>query len=386
MISFYDKFYGRYFMTLQETLHSHFVHLHAHPELSFAEVETTSYIVDVLARAGIEVIDCGLKTGCVAIIRGGKAGESSKTIALRADIDALPIDEGTNLPYKSQKKGCAHACGHDFHTTALLGAAFLLQEAQKDLCVNVKLIFQPSEEQTGGSTLVINTKVLDDVSEIYGLHVMPSTKSGVVQIKSGSIFSSAGIFKIEVKGIGGHAAMPHQCRDPIVAAAALICAAQSIVSRRSSPKESIVLSFTHIEGGSAWNIISDEVFIEGTIRALGNEMTEETANLLQECCRGIESIYGVQVILTYKLDTPAINNDQKLCAELEKKALNAGFEVEPFIPTMAAEDFAVYQQKIPGVFFGFSMKTEYGLHHPKFSVDPAFLEAAGRILFSAAAK
>ncbi|GMO24215.1 MAG: S-alkyl-N-acetyl-metabolite deacetylase SndA [Termitinemataceae bacterium] len=371
---------------LQSTLLEHFKWLHRHPELSFKEIKTTGYIKDALTKAGVEILDAGLKTGCVAIIRGEKSsgGKMAKTIALRADIDALPITENTNLPYKSENPGCMHACGHDFHAASLLGTAYLLAENKKELAGNAKLVFQPAEEVSGGAVSVIETGILDDVAEIYGFHNGPEEESCKIAISAGATFSSAIVFKIEIKGKGGHGAMPHLCTDPVPAAAALICNAQTIVSRYTAAQDSVVLSFTHIESGSAWNIIPDTAFIEGTIRALGTEKAVDTAKRLQEVCKGIELIYSVKIDYQFKLDTPSTNNDPELCELVKRTAIEAGFHVEPFIPTMAAEDFAVYQQKIRGVFIGFSVKSPASLHNPQYAADTGCLYKVPHLLYKIA--
>jgi amidohydrolase len=373
---------------LQSVLVEHFQHLHRNPELSLREVKTTAYIRGILENAGIEILDTGLKTGCIAVVRGEKSGRNSKIVALRADIDALPINEETNLPYKSEIPGCMHACGHDFHTTSLLGAALLLAERKKELAGTVKLLFQPAEEQSFGAEKVVSTGFLDDVQEIYGMHVGPDDKieSGKIAISPGGTFAAAIAFKINFQGKGGHGALPHLCKDPVLAQAMLISGAQSIVSRNINAQDCAVLSFTHVESGSAWNITPDTAFVEGTIRSLNTEKAVFAAERLSEMCAGIQLATGVGIKFDYHLDTPATNNDPLLCEFARKTAEELGFSVEPFNPTMAAEDFSIYQQKIRGVFIGFSVKSPAGLHNPGFIADSSCLHRAAALMAELAFK
>jgi amidohydrolase len=368
--------------TLQSRLLGHFERFHRRPELGFCETETTAHIRSALEEAGIEILDSGLKTGLIAIIRGKKSPANAKTIALRADIDALPLNEETDLQYKSEIPGAMHACGHDFHTSALLGAAFLLKERENDLCGTAKLIFQPAEEVTGGAKAVINTGFLDDVAEIYGLHVGPDPDAvnGTVAISAGATFASAVVFSIEVKGRGGHAAMPHMCKDPVPALAQLINSAQSIVSRSTNPLDRVVVSFTHIEAGSTWNIIPSSAKAEGTIRALGSENAEIAVKRLSQICEGIAIASETKISLDSHMDTLSTNNNAALCESVKTTALTLGMPVEVFVPTMASEDFALYQQKIPGVFLGFAVKSPAPLHNPRFAADPSALSQAATLL------
>jgi amidohydrolase len=370
---------------LSDVLIPHFEWFHRNPELSLKEFKTSAHIKNALTEAGVEILETGLETGLVAIVRGGKGGKggkNGKTVALRADIDALPVEEKTGLPYRSQTPGCAHACGHDFHTTVLLGAALLLKEKEKELEGNVKLVFQCAEELAGGAEMVIKTGALDDVTEIFGLHVIPAPhkKRGSLGISAGPGFAAAIKFSITLTGIGGHAAMPHNCADPIVAAAQLIGAAQTIVSRRSSPFDPLVVSFTRIEAGKAWNVIPNEAFIEGTIRSFGTEKAKEAVTMLEKTGKGIEEAFNVRVDLRWEINVPSTNNDAALSAFAKETAEAAGLTVLPFEPIMAGEDFALYQQKCPGVFIGYNIDSPFALHHPEFLVPKAELPAAASVL------
>lgn len=369
---------------LQTLLEGRFKWLHSHPELSRQEAGTTEYIIAALREHGIEPLECGLKTGVAALIRGTRGG---RTVALRADIDALPIEERTELDYRSQRPGCMHACGHDFHTAALLGAAILLKEREAGLAGSVKLVFQPSEEDPGGAETVIKTGVLSDVSEIYGLHVMPCEPEadGSAAISAGPTFASTLKFEITVRGRGGHAAMPQECADPIVAACAIVNAAQTIVSR-ADPMEALVLSFTHIEAGKTWNVIPQTAFLEGTIRALRTETALAAADRLEALSASAARSLGTDTVFRKRFDTPGTDNDSALSAEAARIAADAGFAVRPFKTVMAGEDFAYYQRIIPGVFIGFNVICAGALHDPAFVVSPDRLADAASLLFHLAFK
>ena len=365
---------------LQDSIERHFKWFHEHPEPGNGEVETTARIRDILSEAGIETLaappDGGLKTGLVARIRG-KAEEP--VVALRCDIDALPITEASGLPYASRNPGFMHACGHDFHTASLLGAALLLNEDRETLEGTVKLVFQPAEEGGGGASLVLETGVLDDVREIYGIHVASDHESGVIGISPGATHAAVGLFRIAIKGKGAHAAAPHHGRDPIVAAAQLINAAQSILSRTIDPFDQAVLSFTHVEAGTTWNVIPEEALLEGTFRAFTNEKLAWIASRLEACCRGTAEAAGLTVDCDWRTYTPATNNDPVLSEFAVETARSLGFPVAPVGRIMGGEDFALYQQRIPGVFWTIGVNSPQGIHHPGFIADRAQLSAAARL-------
>lgn len=344
----------------------HFEWLHLHPELSYAEHETTAYIRKTLKALDIEIIDTGLKTGLVASIGGGPGRVCA---ALRADIDAIPVN-GSPM----------HACGHDFHAAALLGAAQILKQREKKLAGEIRLIFQPAEEVSGGAQTVMDTGALAGVREIYGLHCAPNYESGVVALKAGGTFAAVIAFKILITGKGGHAAIPQLNRDPVVAASALVTAAQSIVSRNCDPFDNVVLSFCRIEAGRVWNVIPGEAVLEGTIRALSAEKARAVAKRLEEMCSGICACYEVANKTDWWMDAPATNNDPELTRRTEDAAREAGFTVVEYTPTMAGEDFALYQQTIPGVFVNFGVGSPAGLHHPEFCADIAVLPKAAELL------
>jgi len=365
---------------LDRVLREHFQWFHRRPELSYQEFETTARIRGILAEAGIEIVDAGLRTGVIARIPGRASG-SGRVTALRADIDALPVTEETGLDYASEIPGRMHACGHDFHTTALIGAALLLRETPPEAGV-VKLVFQSAEEEALGAALTLATGALDDVEEIYGLHVAPEYPSGVVALSPGATFAAVGQFTARLLGRGGHAAMPHLCVDPVPAAAALISQAQTIVSRDLSPFDRGVVSFTHVAAGTNWNVIPGEALLEGTVRALDTGRLEEMFGRLEALCRGLETGSGgaLRVEFERKIHCGATNNDPALCEAVREVALGLGLRVEPFAPIMAGDDFALYQERCPGVYFSFGVGCPHGLHHPAFRADPAVLVDAARVL------
>lgn len=368
---------------LQEVLTQDYRYLHQHPELSFQETKTTAWLRTRLDALGIEVLDTGLSTGLVAIIRGDQAG---KTVALRADIDALPVYEETALPYASAEHGVMHACGHDFHTSALLGAATLLQQNRASLKGSVKLVFQLAEEHSGGAKLVLKTGMLADVSEIYGLHVMPMIPSGAIALRSGANHAAVGWLTIRISGRGGHAALPHTCADPIVALGQLIGALQTVVSRTVDPFENAVVSVTHVNAGSTWNVIPSEAFLEGTFRVFSNELATVVSNRIANICSGTAQSSGTEISLDWKVTTAATNNAPDLVSFATDTARALDISLADDLLTMTGEDFAEYQRTIPGVFVHFGVGGDKPLHHPAFHADEAQLSRAARYLATLASK
>lgn len=355
--------------------------LHRHPELSWQERETTVYLRGLLEQWGIPVLDTGLDTGLCAVIEGGLPGP---TVALRADIDALPVTEETGLPWASETPGKMHACGHDFHMAALLGAARLLQQQAASLPGRVKLVFQPAEESSQGAARVMETGVLEDVGAIFGLHVMPTLPKGLVGLTEGGNFAAIGRFAIQVKGKGCHAAQPHQGADPILAAAQLVQALQSVVSRNVDPMRPAVLSVTHMEAGSTWNVVPPEAFLEGTIRCF-DEITQSVLDSrMEQICQGVAAASGTEITLEWTARHPGTDNSPALVALAESTARRLGMESARVLPTMLGEDFAFYQKKIPGLFITYGMEGA-PLHHPSFAADPDYLDRASQLLAGLAA-
>ena len=348
-----------------------FEHLHAHPELQFEEVETTAFIKKVLVEEGIEILDLPLKTGLVARIKGDKPG---RKIAFRADIDALPLEEKTNLPYKSKRPGKMHACGHDIHITTGIETAKIINKKKAELCGEILFVFQPSEENGKGALKILKTRVLDGVEAIFSLHSSPILEVGQVGIKEGAITAAVDLFKILIKGKGSHGAEPQNGRDPIAASAAVIQNIQTIVSRNINPINPALVSITHIQGGSNWNILPEEVLLEGTIRTTNPETRAFVSRRLSEITRNTADAYEEEAQIQIENAPPCTNNDQKLadfawdCAE--KYGLEA---VRPEI-TMVGEDFAYYQEKIKGIMIWLGVGKTKPLHNPEFTANPKAIE------------
>ncbi|GHV42203.1 putative hydrolase YxeP [Spirochaetia bacterium] len=379
---------------LQSQLESYFKWFHRHPELSNDEHETTARIREILTGAGIEILNIPLKTGLVARIRGARGSSApaeseaesqssppdGPVVALRSDIDALPVTEISCLDYASEQSGVMHACGHDFHITALLGTALLLQAEKENLGGTIKLIFQPAEEGGGGAQQVLDTGVLDDTAEIYGLHTAAENNAGVIAVSPGPSHAAVGAFRILLRGVGGHAAYPHLCKDPIVAGAQIINAAQTIISRNTSPFDQAVLSFTHTEAGSNWNVIPPEALLEGTTRAFSVEKLTGLNEQLKQIAVHTGEVNGIAVEYEWHINTISTNNDPALTAFVSETAKAMGYRVQPRLPGMGGEDFALYQQRIPGVFWTIGVGSPQALHHPGFIADTAALSAASRLM------
>lgn len=355
---------------LQNELETQFKWFHAHPELSYEEFNTTSKIKELLAQNHIETIDIPLDTGVVAIIRGAHEGP---VIALRSDIDALPIQEQTDLPWKSQTDGKMHACGHDFHITALLGTAILLQQKAKDLHGTIKVLFQPAEESSLGATTVIKTGVLNDVAAIFGIHASPRYPVGTIGINDTSLTSSVDRFEITLKGVGTHGAKPNEGKDPIVATGALIMALQTIVSRNLAPLNPGLLSITHVSAGKTWNVIPEESYLEGTVRTLDKNDRELFASRLKEIADYTAKAYDVKANVIWHAGPPATHNDTNWAEFAKKVARKHNIIVDECPPSMLGEDFAFYQETIKGAFMWVGTGLSYPNHHPKFEVDPKAL-------------
>jgi amidohydrolase len=362
---------------LQAELEKQFKWFHAHPELSYEEYETTKRIRQLLEDESIEILDLPLETGLVAIIRGKKSGP---VIALRGDIDALSIQEETSLEWKSKEAGKMHACGHDFHLTAVYGAAVLLKELEEKLCGTVKLIFQPAEESSLGALKIIETGVLEDVSAIFGIHSAANFPVGTLGIKEGSVTAAVDRFQIRLKGFGTHGASPHTGKDPIVATAALINALQTIVSRNINPFSAGLLSITHVTAGNTWNVIPEKAFIEGTVRTTDKDDRLFFEKRLKEITKSICKAYEVEGEVNWIVGPPATNNDQKWTEFAKKVANEAGITVERSQPSLGGEDFAFYQEFIKGVFIQIGTGETYPNHHPKFQVNPAALSVGAEYL------
>ena len=363
--------------------------LHMYPELGFKEFRTQQFIINQLKELKIPCKKIA-KTGVVGLINGDKVG---RTIAIRADMDALPIVEEGNKPYKSRSNGVMHACGHDAHVTCLLGVAMLISEIKDRLNGKVKLIFQPCEENAtgiGGGELMVKEGVLENpkVNAIVALHVSPDFQSSVVGIKYGDMCANADKFEIKIKGIGSHAAKPHRSIDPIVTASAIVQNLQSIVSRNIDPLDSAVVSITTINAGSAFNIIPSELVMEGTVRTLNNMVKNKVKNLLEKIAVNTAKSFGAECKVNYIEGYPAFANNDEITKIVELSAVELLGKKNIKIlknPSMGGEDFAFYVKKVPGSMFwlGVSnkrLKIVHPLHSAKFDIDEDALPIGVAIL------
>lgn len=340
--------------------------LHEYPELSNEEFKTTNMIKKLLTDVDIKVIDLNIETGLVAEIKGNPKGP---VIAMRCDIDALPITEETELKYKSRINGKMHACGHDFHTAVMIGAAYLIKKYEKSLIGTVKLIFQAGEESADGAKNIISTGVLDDVDVIFGIHSIPDAAVGVLGIKERAVTAAVDRFEINIHGVGSHAAKPEESVDPIVIATNVIVALQTIVSRNINPKDKALLSVTHIESGNTWNVIPENAYIEGTVRTFDEKVRELIPKRMKEIIEGIAEAFDGSAELIWHSGSPATNNDEywtSFCGDVGKRM---GYKIKRTSMGLEGEDFAYYQKKIKGVFITVGTGLSHAHHHPEFMID-----------------
>lgn len=361
-------------------------HLHMHPELSYQEFETTAYIKEQLVKLGIKPEPQLLKTGVVALLRGEGASKSDerKTVALRADIDALPLQEENLHDFCSTAKGCMHACGHDMHTAMLLGAASVLSKMKEKLNGDILLIFQPAEEKApGGAKPLIDAGLLKRYkpSAIFAQHCFSSVRSGSVAMCKGGFMAAADELYITVHGQGGHASAPHKTRDPILASAHIITALQHLVSRLSPPHEPAVLSITSINGGHATNIIPGKVTMQGTMRTMNEELRSRLHERFDATVRRIAEAFEVKADVEIRIGYPVLHNDPAmtdLAWDAAREYLGED-KVHASAPIMTAEDFAYFLRECPGSFWQLGTglaDDESGnlLHSPTFNPDEQSLE------------
>ena len=322
---------------------------HKHPELSFQEFRTSKIVAERLEQYGLIVQKNIGKTGVVGILEGAHPG---RTIAFRADMDALPIQETGDVVYKSVNDGVMHACGHDAHTAMLLGAAEVLSKYQNNIQGTIKFIFQPAEEGYGGAKFMIEDGAIENVEEIYGLHVWNYQKSGTVGVQDGPVMAAADIFTIKIQGIGGHGATPQGTVDCVVVASYLIQAMQTIVSRNTNPLENTVVTFGQINGGYNFNIIADQVVLKGTTRAYTENNRELIKTRMKEIIQGTEQMFGAKIKLEYKDGYPPVINNSSITNNLKKIAQTIVEDnvIAPYL-SMGGEDFSYFSNAIPGCFF-----------------------------------
>jgi amidohydrolase len=356
-------------------------HLHANPELSYQEFETSKFIQNKLKKFGIP-FEIKATTGVLGLIKG--KNPDKRIIALRADMDALPIKEENKVPYKSKNEGVMHACGHDVHTTCLLGAAKILNELKSDWEGTVKLIFQPGEEKNpGGASLMIKDGVLENPkpTAIFAMHVHPGLESGKLSFRGGKVMASADELYFTIKGKGGHAASPHLCVDPIVIASYLIISLQQLISRNNNPFNPSVLSITSFQGGNTTNVIPDEVKLMGTFRAMNEEWRFKAHELIRKQATELVQSMGGEIELHIDVGYPAVHNNEILNEVTKKKAKEyiGADKVEETELRMGAEDFGYYAQLIPACFYRVGVMNKEkgitsGVHTPHFNIDENAIE------------
>ena len=366
--------------------------IHANPELSFQEFETSNFVASELTKLNIPFTQGMAGTGIVALIEG--KNPTKKYLAIRSELDALPITEINDAPYKSKNEGIMHACGHDVHTAALLGVAHIMNELRNEWEGSLKLIFQPGEEMhPGGGSMMIAEGVLSNpkVDAILALHVYPHLPAGVVGFRSGQYMASTDEIHIEIEGKGGHAALPHQTIDPIAISAQIIVALQQVISRRSNPIIPSVLSFGKISGGTVNNVIPDKVEIAGTLRTMDENWRAEAHDLIKEIVTNTASAFGAKATVDIPKGYPSLFNDEKLTEQVRgfAKEFLGEENVRQLSLRMTADDFAFYGQEIPGCYFRLGTNTNNekhtaSVHNAHFDIDENALKTGVGLMSYAA--
>lgn len=351
-------------------------HIHTHPELSGQEYQTAAYIAGVLSSCGLHVEEGVGKTGVVGELTG--QGQDSRWLAIRTDMDALPIQEQLSLDFASRTAGVMHACGHDVHSTVGLGTAMILAQLREELPGNVRFVFQPAEEIAQGAGWMIQDGVMRDVSHIVGLHVYPTVPVRSVGIRYGALTAAADDLEIFIMGESGHGARPHQAIDAIWIAAQVITTLQQAISRTQNPLRPIVLTIGQISGGRAPNVIADQVRLVGTVRSLHPETHENLPQWVESLVASVCQTYGAKYEVNYSRRVPSVQNDPYLTKLVETAAAEAwGRDHVQLLPepSLGAEDFSLFLEHAPGTMFRLGVgqpgKPNYPLHHPQFEVDEA---------------
>lgn len=349
-------------------------HIHANPELSGQEYQTAAYIAGVLSSCGLSVQEAVGKTG----VKGELAGKGSdrRILAIRADMDALPIQEKTDLDFASRKPGIMHACGHDVHATVGLGVAMVLSRLSEPLQGKIRFLFQPAEEIAQGANWMIREGVMRDVSAVFGLHVFPSIPARSIGVRYGALTAAADDLEIFIQGESGHGARPHEAIDAIWIASQVITTLQQAISRTQNPLRPIVLTIGQISGGRAPNVIADQVRMAGTVRSLHPETHAHLPEWIESLVTNVCSTYNAKCQVNYRRGVPSVQNDQFLTRLVEEAGLEAWGQDRVLIlsePSMGAEDFSLYLQQAPGTMFrlgvGSTNLLNPPLHHPEFLVD-----------------
>ena len=366
--------------------------LHAHPELAFEELRTSALVAERLKKLGLTVKSGIGRTGVVATITGQRPG---KTVLLRADMDALPIQEENEVPYRSQNAGKMHACGHDCHTSILLGVAKQLIGQTPSMPGAVKLCFQPAEENGGGANAMIADGVLEGPKPdaAFGLHVWQDLDLGKVGVTPGPFMAAVDEFTVTVTGKGAHAAMPHYGIDPVLCLAHIVTALQTIASRETDPFQEVVVSVTRLQAGTAFNIIPESAWMNGTARSFDPQVWRALPERFERIVEGVAAAYGCRATIDYHRHNQPTVNDPAMAAIAREAAIEVVGEknVRSDVRTMGGEDFSAFLAKVPGCFIAVgSRNASRGLthehHHPRFDVDEASLEIGAEILLRTARK
>lgn len=346
--------------------------LHQHPELSHQEFATTERITRWLKQGDIRLLPLPLKTGVVAEI-----GQGELLIAFRADIDALPIDEGVNVPWQSQRSGVMHACGHDIHTSVMLGVAHQLKQREATLPGRVRLLFQPAEETFEGASQLLAAGALNGVKAIFGMHNAPDLPLGTLRTRPGAFYANVDRFTIRVHGKGAHAARPQEGIDAIVIASHIVTALQTLPARVFSALDTVVLSVTRFTAGNSWNVLPQQVELEGTVRTHNAALRQQIPERMTTLIQGLAAGFGARAELEWIAGPPALINTPEWAEVTLDQAAQSGYCAEQAAtPLMGGEDFAFYLQQVPGAFVNIGSASAFGLHHPAFNPDEALLRPA----------
>lgn len=349
--------------------------IHMYPELAFQEFRTSKLVAEELKKIGIEVQEGIAQTGVVGLIRGSRPG---KTILIRADMDALEIEESVDVPYRSKLKGKMHACGHDGHTAGILGAAMILNDMKDEISGNIKLVFQPAEESSGGAKPMIDEGIMENpkVDAAIGCHLWGGFREGEVHIKEGAVMASPDIFDIRIMGKGGHAGIPHLSVDPVLMASQVICNIQGIVSRRTDPLKPVVISCCSIHGGESYNVIPNEVKIKGTVRTFHREIRDWIPTAIEEVLKTTTQSFGGDYDFKYIKRFPPLINDESM-VNLARRSISKLIGKENVFKqseaNMGGEDFAYFAEAVPSVYYFIGITPENGdtiiHHHPSFNFN-----------------
>ncbi|OLP20232.1 hydrolase [Leptolyngbya sp. 'hensonii'] len=349
-------------------------HLHSHPELSGQEHQTAAYVAGVLSSCGLRVQEAVGRVGVVGDLI--QEGAHDRLLAIRTDMDALPIQERTSLEFASRRAGVMHACGHDVHTTVGLGTAMVLSQLGKDLPGNVRLLFQPAEEVAQGAGWMVEDGVMDQVGAIFSVHVFPSIPAGSIGIRYGALTAAADDLEMTIIGESGHGARPHEATDAIWIAAQVVTTLQQAISRTQNPLRPVVLTIGQINGGRAPNVIADQVRLQGTVRSLHPDTRTQLPAWIEQIVAGVCQSYGAKYEVNYRRGVPSVQNNLALTQIVEAAAAEAwGHDRVQILlePSLGAEDFSLYLEHAPGTMFrlgvGYKDRPNYPLHHPQFEVD-----------------